>query len=189
MKGPASGMKLSDETVIDSFVFSAAAGPDVSAVEVRPHADAGDAIPQVRLVNCIVNGRMSTGEGGAVINDGGDVWLVHCAISGNGGATVDGIANRRGKLHLMNSVLWNTKSGKLQELGGETGEGNLEVVNSVLRGAEGTWGSDPKLTLDGHLTKASQACMGHGNADMGVPVDLHGVNRYEKVPISVDLGV
>jgi hypothetical protein len=188
LEGTRSGMKMSHETVVDGFVFSAATGADVAGVQLKPHAALGDTIPEVRLVNCIINGRVSTGDGGAVINDGADLWLVHCTISGNAGAKVDGIANLRGSLHLMNSVVWNARSGRQQDLVNGDNENPAEVVNSVLRGTEGALGGNPRLTMDGHLTKASLICFGKGRADLGAPVDLHTVRRYETQPRSVDLG-
>lgn len=189
LEGSGSGMRLSDETVVDGFVFATAAGAGATAVEIWPHEALADARPEVRIVNTIIARRVSNGAAGAVLNDGADLWLVQCSVSGNVGAEADGIANRRGTLHLVNSIVWNARSGKLQELGMEPADSRqVEIINSVLRGTEGVWGSDPRLTLDGHLTNASLACLGRGVTQIGAPMDLHGVNRYEVTPAHVDLG-
>lgn len=177
LKGTGSSMILSDETVIDGFVFSAAAGDAAAGIEITPHADLGNAIPEVRVVNCIVSNRVSTGAAGGIVNDGGNLWVVQTTIAGNAGSEADGVLNRRGSLHLVNSVIWNTKSGKLQEVINRSGDDSISTNDSVIRGSFGELGSDPKLTRDGHLTKGSLACIQHGRAGSGAPLDLHLARR------------
>lgn len=200
-----SGMVLSDETVIDGLIFEFPASND-PAVRVVPDAAYSSVTTEVRLVNCIVRGwniyhDVSYGLdslGGALLNDGGDVWLVHTTLLNSSarplyGASLFGvIENRSGNLHVMNSIAWDT-----WELSTDAVEGSAPttVQTSVIKGGiGGAINSNPGLLLAGYLTPASASpdflpttstvCMNAGTP-IGLLNDIHGQPRGTTV---VDIG-
>jgi hypothetical protein len=142
-------------------------------------------LPELRLSNCIIRNWRPTYPAqlagpGAVLNAGGEVWLVHCTLWGSCSRVVNSsidlslVENRSGILRLMNSVIWDDSNAGPFAVSGTSG---MVATNCVIQGGLlGGVNTNPLLTAGGYLRSTSTACLNKvSNAWM--KSDIHGVAR------------
>jgi hypothetical protein len=180
------GIVITDEAVWDGFIIdginqSYLKRPMLSVV---PSPSVLALVPEVRLVNCLIRNcrpfypDLPLGPG-AVLNDGGDLWMLHCTLwnscsNGPNSISLATAENRSGVMNLVNSVIWDTWNESLFQVTGTTG---VTAANCVIQGGSfGGANTDPKLTIEGFLSSTSAACL-NKVSNTGVATDINGEAR------------
>lgn len=187
------GIVITDEAVWDGFIMD---GNNMNLVRpllsVVPGPSIQALVPEVRLVNCMIRDcrpfypDLPLGPG-AVLNEGGDFWMVHCTLwnacsIGPNGISLATAENRSGVMSLVNSVVWDTVHDSSFQVTGSTG---ITVANCVIQGgAFGGTNTHPNLTMEGFLSSTSAACL-NKVVNSGVTTDINGEAR---LATNVDLG-
>lgn len=185
------------DTVFDGLIFDGLASgfaTEIPAIQIS--SSAGTAAPNLRLVNCIIRrwGIDGSQQGidlpGALLNDGGNVTLLHTTVSDcagwREGAVGYSIDNLSGTVLLQNSIIW-SRTGPASALRSAVVT-DVALEASLVQGDVGA--SDPMLTLGGYLSNQSAACVGTGVPQAGdtmVYKSLTGWWRYT-LDGSVDKG-
>lgn len=183
VKSSPDGFRLSADAVIDGFVLTGNGEPGASGtgIVIKPHSTLGADVPNIRVVNTIIRDQSNLaggveGHAGAVINDGGNLNLVHVTICDNRGTDADAVLNLAGTVHLTNSIVEDSAAGiELVDWGDGS---HLIVTACLVRGVGyGILGGSPMLTeTGGHLTASSYPCFDSAISNH-VLRDIHGQAR------------
>ncbi|WP_075089433.1 LamG-like jellyroll fold domain-containing protein [Verrucomicrobium spinosum] len=187
--GSFAGFWLAADTVVSGFQFQGL-GVNVAStgVLISGSQSSGGSAPDVRLINCFFRNHHcgtidNTAAGrrfaGGVINEGGEVHVLHCTFWNNTGTDADAVVNRSGTVQIVNSVIWNPgqSSGANQAIWEAVLGQNVKVIDSLIQGStENESIEDPGLTLAGNITADSLA-KDMGTVSAGVLRDIYGTVR------------
>lgn len=198
--GSGGGLQFNTGTYMDGIILECIGSrkPSVPAIKILPVAGTR---PQVRLVNTIIRNwkrTLSTFQetadssdiGGAIDNQGANVFLAHCTLWRSAARSSTGtplrtlnnraLANSPSKFTIHNSILWDDSAGDhtLQSVGGDTGAVTASSSSNILQGVTAL---TPQLSVDAFLTTGSPA-RGAGAYHHSSPAyDIHFFARSSTV--------
>jgi len=194
IKPTGTAVLLSDTTVMDGFVISGSATNTGVGVSVVPHSSLGGVPPRIRLNNTVVTSRNSTSTNvAAIMNNGGDLSLVHCTIVDNKATKAHAIANFNGTVRMVNTIVGTQAGATTIPTIWKSTTGTITTEATIIKGMAGAWAStdvDPGLSQLWHLVAGDPAISPvkqKGTLTAGVMGDIYGLPRLEN-NVAPDLG-
>lgn len=193
---------LNDATLMDGFVISGNGGNTNIGISVVPHAGLAGVPPKIRIVNSVIVSRWSASVNNAgVVNNGGDLSLVHCTLADNLGGTTSGkakaITNLGKTVTLINTIVGQqstTANPLVPPVWTDVSPtASITTSGTVIKGGLGQWSStdvDPALIQLWHLSAGDPVASPvkqKGVLNSGVKTDIYGQPRPEN-RVAPDLG-